>query len=38
MDDWESFIETLLPEKKRFYNPLNIEDITGADHLHVKRF
>ena len=25
-------------KQKRFYNHLNIEDITGADHMHVKRF
>ena len=25
-------------KQKRSYNHLNIEDITGADHMHVKRF
>ena len=25
-------------KQKRFYHHLNIEDITGADHMHVKRF
>ena len=37
MDDWETFNETLLPEKNDFYNHLNMEDITDADYVHEKR-
>ena len=36
-DDWEKFIETLLPEKEDFYSHLNMEDITDADYVHAKR-
>ena len=37
MDDWEKFIEFLLPGKEDFYSHLNMEDITDADYAHVKR-
>ena len=37
MDDWEEFNETTLPEKEEFYSNLNMEDITDADCMHVKR-
>ena len=37
MDYWEKFNETLLPKKEHFYSHLNMEDITDADYLHVKR-
>ena len=37
MEDWEKFIETLLPEKEDFHSPLNVEDITDADCMHAKR-
>ena len=37
MDDWEQFNETSLPEKEDFYSHLNMEDITDADYVHVKR-
>ena len=37
MDDWEKFNEMTLPEKKYFYSKLDMEDITDADYLHVKR-
>ena len=37
MDDWEKFNETTLPVKKEFYSNLNMEDITDADYMHVKR-
>ena len=37
MDNWKKFSETSLPENKDFYSHLNIEDITDADHTHVKR-
>ena len=36
MDDWEKFYETSLPEKKDFYNHLNMEDFTDADYTHAK--
>ena len=37
MDDWEKFNETILPEKEEFYSNLNMEDITDADYIYVKR-
>ena len=37
MDDWEKFNEITLPEKEEFYGNLNMEDITNADYMHVKR-
>ena len=37
MDDWENSNETKLPEKEEFYSNLNLEDITDADYMHVKR-
>ena len=35
MDDW--FNETTLSEKEKFYRNLNLEDITDADYMLVKR-
>ena len=37
MDKWEKFNETSLSEKKYFYSPLNIEDITDAYYAREKR-
>ena len=37
MDDWENFIETLLPEREDFYSHLNMEDTTDADYGQAKR-
>ena len=37
MDCWERFDETLLHEKKDFYNNLNIKNITVVDYRHAKR-
>ena len=37
MDEWEKFNEIALPEKEEFYSNLSMEDITGADYMHVKR-
>ena len=37
MDDREKFNETTLAEKKEFYSNLNIEDITDAYYMHVKK-
>ena len=37
MDDWEKFHGTTLPEKEELYSNLNIEDITDADYVYVKR-
>ena len=34
MDNWERFNETKLPDKKPFYNKLNLEDITNEDYKH----
>ena len=36
MDEWKTFSE-ILPEKEEFYSNLNMEDITDADYMHVKR-
>ena len=36
MDDLKKYRETLLPEKERFYNNLNIGDITVKDYQHAK--
>ena len=36
-DNWKKVNETTLPEKKEFYNNLNLEDITDADYMHAKR-
>ena len=37
MDDWKKFNETSLPGKDEFHSNLNMEDITDADSMHVKR-
>ena len=37
MDHWVNFNETTLPEKEEVYSNLNMEDITDADYMHVKR-
>ena len=37
MGDREKFNETTFPEKGEFYRILNMEDITDADYMHVKR-
>ena len=34
MDNWEEFNGISLPEKKDFYNYLNMEDITDAGYAH----
>ena len=36
MDSWKRFGERLLPNKKDFYNDLNMEGITEADYKHAK--
>ena len=36
MNDWEKSNETSLPEKAGFDSYLNMENITDADHTHVK--
>ena len=36
MDSWETFNETSLPDKKAFYNKLNLEDITDKDYEHAQ--
>ena len=35
-DDWKKF-ETTLPEEEELYSNLNMEDITDADYIHLKR-
>ena len=37
MDSWEIFDELKLPNKKYFYNCLNMEDITDIDYKYGKR-
>ena len=37
MDEWERFNEKSLPEKEKCYSNLNMEDLTDADCMHVKR-
>ena len=37
LDSWQRFNKTLLPDKKEFYNNLNMEDITDSDYKHAKR-
>ena len=37
MDDWEKFNKKALPEKKEFYNNLNLEHILEEDYNHGKR-
>ena len=37
MDSWERFNVTSLPDKKYFYNELNLEDITDKDYLHAQK-
>ena len=36
MESWERFDEISLPDKKDFYNSLNIENITSVDYRHAK--
>ena len=38
MDSWKRFDETLLPKKEDFYSNLKIEDITGTDYKHAKKY
>ena len=37
MDSWERFNKILLPDKKFFYNELNLEDITDKDYAHAQK-
>ena len=37
MNDWERFNEIALPEKEKFYNNINMEDITDVNYAHAKR-
>ena len=37
MDDWEKFNQPTLPEKEKFYSNLNMEGITEADYMPIKR-
>ena len=37
MNEYKKFNETSLSEKDEFYSNLNMEDITDADYIHVKR-
>ena len=37
LDSWQRFNKTSSPDKKEFYNNLNMEDITDSDYKHAKR-
>ena len=37
LDSWQRFNKTLLPDKKEFYNNLNMEDVTDSNYKHAKR-
>ena len=37
MDSWERFNETLLPDKKAFYNEFNLEGINDKDYTHANK-
>ena len=37
MDNWERFVETLLPDKKYFYSNLYLKDITDEDYTHAQK-
>ena len=37
MDSWERFDEASLPNKKKIYSSINMEDITDIDYRHAKR-
>ena len=37
MGDWEKFNGITLPEKEEIYSNLNMEDITDADSIHLKK-
>ena len=37
MDTWKHFDEKSKPDKKEFYNRLNIENITDIDYCHAKK-
>ena len=37
MDGWEKTNETSMRKKGEFYSNLNMDDITDANNLHVKR-
>ena len=37
MDEWEKTNETSLRKKGEFYSNLNMDDISDANYLHVKR-
>ena len=37
MDRWETFDETLLPDKEVFYSELNLEGISDEDYVHAEK-
>ena len=37
MNDWDRFNEIALPDKEKFYNNLNMGDITNVDYAQAKR-
>ena len=37
IDGWEKFNKKSLPDKKDFYDKLNLEDITDEDYAHTQK-
>ena len=37
IDNWERFVETLLPNREAFYSSLNIKNITDTDYGHANK-
>ena len=37
MDNWERFNQTESPDKKEFYNKLNLEDIADEDYKYAHK-
>ena len=38
IDDWNKFDEEKLSDKSDFYSNLNMEEISGNDYRHAKKF
>ena len=37
IDSWEKFEENSLPDKRTFYNELNLKDMTDKDYEHAQK-
>ena len=38
MDDWSTFDKEESPDRSEFYSSLNMDEITGIDYRHAKKF